>query len=157
MANCDPEAISAFRGKQLRRLSALVTASAETGRLWYNCIPHQIRQDAGKLKVTAFGSIVRQDNLVARNGLRSSFTACHWSDLRAKNAPYPLGKKDYGDSPLTPRQLFGGASQRFFGRASKSGRENGPGLWRGDLQHPQAGWPAAPFPLCPTDDPPPLH
>ena len=134
-----PNAIAPFF-KQLIQLQSLVTASASTESAWNERIPPEIAPAAGKLKVAAFASLMRQAKLGGSELLKQFVYGFPLVGSLSQQHGYPFDKKAAKASLLAQDQLLSDSSARFFGRSQKSGRKNGPPLWEEATQQRRDGW-----------------
>ena len=117
VAFCDPIEVSSFRGKQLARLQALALASAQAGQAWNSRIPPEISPAAGKLKITAFASLMKQANLGGEEWLKQFVYGFPLVGSLSQQHAYPFYKRAIKASLLAQNQLLTDSGARFSERA----------------------------------------
>ena len=144
LSECNDSQISAFRDKLIFLLEKLVLASSETEARRTAQIPPAIRPEAGKVKVTAMLSLMKQANLGGQRWVEQFSSASALVGERSRLGVYPPSRKEV-TPPVGRSELLQDTGELFSSRASQSGFKNGQALWdEAPTQH-QAGWLTAPF------------
>ena len=152
LSGCNDDRISAFWGMQILLLEKLVLASTETESRWSAQIPPAIRPAAGKVKVKAMLSLMKQANLGGQRWVKQFIFGFPLVGELSQRDVYPPSRKEVL-TPIGLPELLQGAEELFSSRACKSGFKNGQALWGEALAQHSAGWLTAPFQLSSEGSP----
>ena len=138
LSECNDSQISAFWDKQIFLLEKLVLASTETEARWAAQIPPAIRPAAGKAKVTALLSLMKQASLGGQRWMNQFVFGFPLVGEISQLGVYPPSRKEVSP-PIGRSELLQGTEEIFSSRSSKSGFENGQALRVEALSQHQAG------------------
>ena len=148
-----PDAVKSFWGKQLLRMTKLVSDSTQTDLSWNKLIPPEIAQAAGRVRLAPLMSLMAQRNLGGPIGIQQFLFGFRITGILSRRYAFPPSDKLSNKSPTDVNKLAQSDSQRFHDRDKKSGYKNATPLWEEAVAHRGKVWLAAPFAIASTHDP----